>query len=130
MKNKVIVVTGAAGSIGSELVRQIVKFSPEALILIDRNENNLMYLEKDLQEIYPPVNYYPVIANITNEKGMKSIFHKYRPDYVFHAAAYKHVGYMENSIEEAVLNNIYGTYLMAKLAQEFNTFKFVLLSTV
>ncbi|MCK5076803.1 MAG: SDR family NAD(P)-dependent oxidoreductase, partial [Calditrichia bacterium] len=129
LQNKTILITGAAGSIGSELVRQIVKFRPGQVILIDRNENNLMYLEKELQEIYPRVNYFTFIADITNESRIRNIFKEFNPDYVFHAAAYKHVGYMEKSLDEAVKNNIYGTYQIAKLSEQYNVIKFVLMST-
>ena len=129
LNNKVIMITGAAGSIGSELVRQIYRFQPSLLILIDRNENNLMYLEKTLAEIFPAVKYLSLIVDITDVIKLEKVFNKYLPDFIFHAAAYKHVRYMENSPDEAVKNNVYGTYNLAKLAEKYNTFKFVLIST-
>ena len=129
LENKVVLITGAAGSIGSELSRQIAHYQPSNLILIDRNENNLMYLEKELESNIPSLCFHTQIIDITDELKLEKIFKQYTPDYVFHAAAYKHVSYMEKSPDEAVNNNVYGTYHVAKLAEKYNTLKFVLIST-
>jgi len=126
---KIVIVTGAAGSIGSELVKQLSECKPSLMLLIDRNENNLMYLEKALNEIIPKVNYRAMIADITNQKKMEVIFKEFNPQYVFHAAAYKHVSYMEKHPDEAVKNNILGTYSLAKLADKYNVKKFINIST-
>ncbi len=127
--NKRILITGAAGSIGSELVRQLAECRPSLIVLVDRNENNLMYLEKELNEIVPKINYQTMIVDITNERKMDIVYNNIRPQFVFHAAAYKHVSYMEDQPDEAVKNNIFGTYLLAQLANKYKVKKFVMIST-
>ena len=129
LKGKTILVTGAAGSIGSELVRQISQFNPELLVLIDRNENNLMYLIKELDELVPAVRYKTYIGDITDEIKMDQLFDQLRPSYIFHAAAYKHVPFMEDSPDEAIKNNVFGTQIMARMAEKYKAYKFVLIST-
>jgi FlaA1/EpsC-like NDP-sugar epimerase len=129
LKNKVAIVTGAAGSIGSELVRQIAQFDLKNLILLDRNENNLMYLIKEIDDTYPDIKYKSFIVDITNENRLDTIFKEYKPDYIFHAAAYKHVPFMEDSPDEAVKNNVYGTKVVATIAEKYHAYKFVLIST-
>jgi FlaA1/EpsC-like NDP-sugar epimerase len=129
LKGKVIMVSGAAGSIGSELVRQIAQFDPKQLLLIDRNENNLMYLIKEIDDMVPKVKYKTYIVDITDEIKLDQLFDKHRPDYIFHAAAYKHVPFMEDSPDEAIKNNVYGTKIMSGLAEKYQAYKFVLIST-
>lgn len=129
LEGKVIMVTGAAGSIGSELVRQIAQFNPDLLILIDRNENNLMYLIKEIDNMVPAVKYKSYVVDITDEIRLDQLFNKHRPNYIFHAAAYKHVPFMEDSPDEAVKNNVFGTKIMAGLAEKYEAYKFVLIST-
>lgn len=109
LENKKILVTGAAGSIGSELSKQIVKYNPKELILLDINENDLYFLELFLRETYPEIKLNIEIGNIRDKKKMEYLFGKYKPQLVFHAAAHKHVPLMERNPEEAVKNNIYGT---------------------
>jgi FlaA1/EpsC-like NDP-sugar epimerase len=126
---KTILVTGAAGSIGSELVRQIVPFAPRKLILIDQAETPLHYLELESYEFQnAPVTEF-ILCDISNTIRMRHIFGKFRPDLVYHAAAYKHVPMMENNPVEAVLTNIRGTRNLADLSVEFNVGKFIMIST-
>lgn len=129
LHEKTILVTGAAGSIGSELVRQIVKFKPKNLVLIDQAETPLhelmLYLKRKWKD--QSVSYYT--ATITNEMQMEHVFREHKPDYVFHAAAYKHVPMMEMSAANAVLNNCRGTRIVADLSVRYGVKKFVMVST-
>ncbi len=134
IKNKRVMVTGAGGSIGSELVRQIVKYKPKALLMIDIYENGVYDLLTELNLEYikskdkkPDITIQ--IASVYNYPRMKAIMAKFLPDYIFHAAAYKHVPLMEASAVEAVRTNILGTHNMCKLANKFNVKKFVLVSS-
>lgn len=127
--DKIILITGAAGSIGSELARQIFSCKPKDLILIDRNENNMLYLEKELEQFVSNSQYKTIIADITDNYKMELIIKEYQPDYIFHAAAFKHVPYMELSADEAVNNNVWGTFNLAKLAQKYRVYKFIQIST-
>ncbi len=127
--HKTVLVTGAAGSIGSELARQIYSYNITKLILLDRNENNLLYLEKELETRYPEIRYETVVTDITDKAMVERVFRQYRPQYIFHAAAYKHVPYMEKFPAEAVKNNVYGTYVLAGLAEKHHATKFILIST-
>lgn len=129
LENKKILVTGAAGSIGSELSKQIVKYSPEELILLDINENDLYFLELFLRETYPEIKLNIEIGNIRDKKKMEYLFDKYKPQLVFHAAAHKHVPLMERNPEEAVKNNIYGTKNLIESSILNEVEKFVLIST-
>jgi FlaA1/EpsC-like NDP-sugar epimerase len=129
INHKVIMVTGAAGSIGSELVRQLVRFSPRKLILVDQAETPLHYLELESSDfLQVPISEY-ILCDIANTSRMRSIFSRYRPNLVFHAAAYKHVPMMENNPVEAVLTNIRGTRFLADLAIESGVEKFIMIST-
>lgn len=127
--NKIILVTGAAGSIGSEIVKQLSKFQPEKIIVFDQAESPLYDLELDLVEKHNFTNFEIIIGDLTNTHRLKSVFEKYKPSVVFHAAAYKHVPMMENHPSEAVRTNVYGTKMLADFAIEYGVHKFVMIST-
>jgi len=139
IKNKIILVTGAAGSIGSELCRQIMRFYPAKLILVDQDETGIFNITNELQEKFPPQNatfnaqsefgIVSIIADISDERKITSIFEKYNPRIVFHAAAYKHVPLMEENPDEAVKNNVFGTKIVAEAALKSGVEKFVFIST-
>ena len=129
IKGKRVLVTGAAGSIGSEIVRQLLNYSPELIVLCDQAETPLHSLELELQESGKKVNCISYLANITNESRMRQVFTDFKPHYVYHAAAYKHVPMMELCPTEAVRNNVIGTKLIADLATEYNVERFVMVST-
>lgn len=129
LKDRIILVTGAAGSIGSELSRQIVKMNPRKIILIDLNENELYFLELYLRKNFPDLELEIDIASIRDRKKMEYIFKKYKPEIVYHAAAHKHVPLMEKNPEEAVMNNVYGTKNLLELSSENNVSRFILIST-
>lgn len=129
INGKVIMVTGGGGSIGSELCRQIAKFSPKELIILDIYENNAYDLQMELNYNYPNLNKEVIIASIRDEVRIREIFNKYRPEVVFHAAAHKHVPLMEDNPREAIKNNVIGTYNVIKACNEFGTKKFVQIST-
>ncbi len=129
LNNKCILITGAAGSIGSEIVRQVMKFQPSDLILCDAAETPLHTLDLELTEHYKNVNYKTFICNITDEERMEYIFNSVRPDIIFHAAAYKHVPLMEAHPREAVVNNVWGTKVIADLAIKYDCERFVMIST-
>ena len=126
---KEVLVTGAGGSIGSELSRQILRLKPKKIICLDRTENNLFYLEKELSLISSSDTFEVCIGDITNIDRCNKIFNRIRPDIVFHAAAYKHVPLMEQHPEEAIKNNVIGTMNMIMLSDKFNVEKFILIST-
>lgn len=126
---KAILITGAAGSIGSELSRQIIQYSPTKAILLDNNESGLHDLTVELNTKYPEIELVPVLADITISSAIHTIYEKYRPQIVFHAAAYKHVPMLEYYPSEAVRVNIGGTRNIATLAQEFEVERFVLISS-
>ena len=127
--DSVVLVTGAGGSIGSELVRQIAINRPKQLILIDIYENSLYDLEQELLSDFKFLNFEALIASVRNEKRIQEIIKKYNPDIVFHAAAHKHVPLMEHSPNEAIKNNVFGTYNVAKASAENAVKKFILIST-
>ena len=127
--NKTILVTGAAGSIGSEIVKQITRFNPKKIILFDQAESPLYDLELELKEKDNFHNFDIVIGNLTNFYRVKKVFEIYQPSFVYHAAAYKHVPMMENNPSEAILTNVWGTKNIADLAILHNVNKFVLIST-
>lgn len=129
IKNKTIMVTGGGGSIGSELCRQISKFSPKKLIILDIYENNAYDLQMELKTLYPKLNLIVVIASIRDFNRLDEVFNKYRPDVIFHAAAHKHVPLMEDNPREAIKNNIIGTYNLVKCSDKYNVSKFVQIST-
>ena len=129
LENKTLLVTGAAGSIGSELVRQAARHNPKELILFERSENELFKLCNELSEKYPTLSYVPVVGDILDVGTLRDTFALYRPNSVFHAAAYKHVPIMENNCFQAVVNNIFGTYNVALVARQFKVEDFVMLSS-
>lgn len=124
-----ILVTGSAGSIGSEMVRQIASFHPAEMMLIDQAETPQHDIRLMMKNLYPYVKAETVVTSITNEKRMDDIFNKFRPEYVFHAAAYKHVPMMEDNPSESVINNIMGTKILADLSVKYKVKKFVMIST-
>ena len=124
-----ILVTGSAGSIGSEMVRQIATFHPAEMMLIDQAETPQHDIRLMMNKIFPYVKAETVVTSITNEKRMDDIFNKFRPEYVFHAAAYKHVPMMEDNPSESVINNIKGTKILADLSVKYKVKKFVMIST-
>jgi len=129
LKGKTVLVTGAGGSIGSELCRQILANKPKKLIMVDIYENNLFDLSEELKRRFPEADAIPLIASVRDEKRIVEIFELYMPNIVYHAAAHKHVPLMEDSPCEAVKNNCGGTYTLAKLADKYNTEHFILIST-
>ncbi|WP_283592908.1 polysaccharide biosynthesis protein [Paraclostridium bifermentans] len=130
LPNKVVLVTGGGGSIGSELCRQVSSLNPKQLIILDNYENNAYAIQQELVRKYgTSLNLITVIASIREEKRMDEIFNKYKPDVVFHAAAHKHVPLMEKNPSEAVKNNIFGTKNVAVLSDKYKVKRFVLIST-
>ena len=129
LKRKTVMVTGAGGSIGSELCRQIALFQPENMILLGRGENSIYEIFTELKERFPKQKLTPIIADVKNLHRINPIFDQYRPTVVFHAAAHKHVPLMENSPDEAFTNNVLGTYRLANAADSYGTELFVLVST-
>lgn len=129
VSGKVILVSGGGGSIGSELCRQIMRFSPKKLIIVDIYENNAYDIQMELNEKYPENKPVVLIASIRDKKRLEEIFTVHRPQIVFHAAAHKHVPLMEASPKEAVKNNVFGTYNLALTADKFGVEKFVMIST-
>jgi FlaA1/EpsC-like NDP-sugar epimerase len=127
--NKTILVTGAAGSIGSEMVRQLINFNPKKIILFDQAESPLYDMELDLQEKFNFYNFEIVIGNVADQYRMRKLFEAYCPSFVYHAAAYKHVPMMENNPTEALRTNILGTKILADLSHEFKVEQFVMVST-
>lgn len=128
--NKVILVTGGGGSIGSELCRQIASFNPKHLIILDNYENNAYEIQQELKRKYKnEINLSTIIASVREEVRLEEIFKMYRPEVVFHAAAHKHVPLMEDSPSEAIKNNIFGTLNVAKLSDKYKVKRFVLIST-
>ena len=126
---KCVMVTGAGGSIGSELCRQILHFEPSEIVLLGRGENRIFHIERELREKNSAVILTPRIANITDLRRMREIYETHRPDVVFHAAAHKHVPLVENNVGESIINNVLGTKNVADLADEYAVDRFVLIST-
>lgn len=129
IKDKKIIVTGAAGSIGSELSQQIAKFKPSALLLLDQDETGIFNISEELSDSFPKLKTIPLVTNIQDEVKIKGVFQEFQPNIVFHAAAYKHVPLMENQPEEAIKNNILGTEIVAGAAFNQKVEKFIFIST-
>ena len=129
LRGKCILITGAAGSIGSEIARQVALFRPSHLILTDQAETPMHDVRLFMAQSHPDLHVETIVTSICNQEHMEKIFAQYRPEYVFHAAAYKHVPMMEDNPAEAVQNNIYGTRVIADLAVKYGTKKFVMVST-
>jgi len=129
-RDKRILVTGAGGSIGSELCRQLATMEPREIVLLDKDENSIFEIDNDLKEVgVNGVRVYPVIANIKNDDRLRLLFDKYKPEIVFHAAAHKHVPLMEQNVTEAVLNNVLGTKNVVEVASAFGVERFTFIST-
>ena len=124
-----ILITGSAGSIGSEMVRQIASFTPSEMMLIDQAETPQHDIRLMMQKKWPNIKVHTVVTSICKEKRMENVFAQFRPDYVFHAAAYKHVPMMEDNPSESVQNNVYGTKVLADLSVKYGVKKFVMIST-
>jgi FlaA1/EpsC-like NDP-sugar epimerase len=129
LTDKNVLVSGAAGSIGSEICRQVARFMPERLILLDNAETPLFYIERELAASFPELRIVPVIGDVKNKEKIDLIFDEFSPDVVFHAAAYKHVSMMEYNPTEAISNNIGGTRVMADAAHRFGVRDFVMISS-
>jgi len=129
LKGQVVLVTGGGGSIGSELCRQVARFEPKQLLILDIYENNAYMLHQELLRRYPYLDQRVLIASVRDRARMEAIFDKYRPDVVFHAAAHKHVPLMESNPTEAIKNNVFGTLNVAECAHKYGTKRFVLIST-
>ena len=129
VSGKTVMVTGGGGSIGSELCRQLVSHKPKCLIIFDIYENNAYDIQQELKMKYPEANVVTLIGSVRNISRLDSVFAQYRPDIVYHAAAHKHVPLMEVSPNEAVKNNVVGTWNVAKMADKYNVSKFVMIST-
>lgn len=129
IENKVVMVTGGGGSIGSELCRQIAKFSPKLLLILDIYENNAYELENEIISNFKNLKEKVLIASVREEKRLENIFNEYKPQVIFHAAAHKHVPLMERNPEEAIKNNVIGTLNVAECAHKYGAERFVLIST-
>ncbi len=129
IEDKTVMVTGGGGSIGSELCRQIATFNPKRLIIFDIYENNAYELQMELRKKFPQLKLEVLIGSVRDCKRLEEVFEKYRPRVVFHAAAHKHVPLMEDSPNEAIKNNVYGTYNVASTCEKFGVERFVLIST-
>ncbi len=129
IKGKTVLVTGGGGSIGSQLCRQVMEFSPKRLVVLDIYENNVYNLLREFTELYPDVNIDAEIASVRDMARMDEVFAKHRPNMVFHAAAHKHVPLMEANPGEAVKNNVFGTYNTVVCADKYGAEKFVFIST-
>ena len=129
IENKTILITGAGGSIGSELCRQIIKYNPSQLVMLDIYENNLYNIELELKEQYSHIDIKAIVGSVRDIKRLENIFETYNPYLVFHAAAHKHVPLMEASPLEAIKNNVFGTYNVVNCADKYNCKKMILIST-
>ena len=129
IRDRIVLVTGAGGTIGSELCRQIARLNPRQLVLVGRGENSIFHIDQELRRTFPGLNPIPVIADIRHQKRISQVFHDYYPDVVFHAAAHKHVPLMEQNPTEAIENNTIASANLATLAEKVGVSTFVLIST-
>lgn len=129
IKTKVVLITGAAGSIGSEIVRQVVQYNPNLIILLDQAETPMHNLKLELEELYPDQSFSTFLGDVRNKERMEYMIDMYRPDYIYHAAAYKHVPLMEDNPVESIQVNVNGTKIMADLAVKYKVQRFVMVST-
>lgn len=129
LRNRTVLVTGAGGSIGSELCRQVIRFAPSRLLMLDQSENSIYEIHQELADTGEGVGLNPLIFNVREQASVDLVFSKYRPHVVFHAAAHKHVPLMENNPAEAVKNNILGTWQVARAAEKYGTETFIFIST-
>lgn len=129
LTGKVVMVTGAGGSIGSELIRQVTNYEPKLILLVERAEYLLFQIERELVKDFSETNFLPLIADVCDEPRMREIFNQYKPEVIFHAAAHKHVPLMEANVNEAIKNNVFATKQLGELAGQFGTKDFVLIST-
>lgn len=129
LEGKTILITGAGGSIGSEIVRQVSKYHPNTIVLLGHGENSIYLIYHEIIEKYPHINYVPMIADVQDYERILAVFKKYQPNIVYHAAAHKHVPLMESNPMEAIKNNVYGTYNVAKAVDQTGVPKMVMIST-
>jgi FlaA1/EpsC-like NDP-sugar epimerase len=129
LRGRTVLVTGGAGSIGSELARQVAGYEPALLVLVDQAESPLYFVDLEIRQSHPDVELVPLVADVTDQGRMDQIFSRYRPSHVFHAAAYKHVPMMESNVVEAVHNNVFGTFTVAQAAVRHGARKFILISS-
>jgi len=129
LKSRIILITGAAGSIGSEIVRQVVQYSPNLIVLLDQAESPMHTLKLELEEQYPDQNFCTFLGDVRNKERMEYMVEMFRPDYIYHAAAYKHVPLMEDNPVESIQVNVKGTKIMADLAVKYKVERFVMVST-
>lgn len=129
LEGRTVLITGAAGSIGSELCRQVLRFRPARLLLVDHNENGLFYIERELRQLSSKASLVPLLCDITDRDRVEWVFRRYRPSVVFHAAAHKHVSMMEGNSPAAVKNNVFGTMTVADAAHAHSADTFVMIST-
>ncbi|MEN3004755.1 nucleoside-diphosphate sugar epimerase/dehydratase [Dehalobacterium formicoaceticum] len=129
LKDQVVLITGGGGSIGSELCRQVAHYQPKTLLIFDSCENNVYEIDMELKKSFPHLKIVPMVKNVQDRKALINTFMKYRPQIVFHAAAHKHVPMMEYNPEDAIKNNVLGTYNVAQAADMFHAKKFVFIST-
>jgi len=129
LRGRCVMVTGAGGSIGAEICRQVLKYQPESMVLVERFESALFFIHRELETEAPSTVCHPCIADIVDGPRMEAVFERHRPDIVFHAAAHKHVPMMESNPGEAIKNNVFGTKAVADLARQYDVEQFVLIST-
>ena len=129
LNGKTVMVTGAGGSIGSELSRQLASFHPRRLILFERSENELHRIEVELHGLYPDLDYVPVVGDILDVSALRDVMAEHRPQSIFHAAAYKHVPMMEKNCFQAIVNNVFGTYNVALVARQYGVGDFLMISS-
>src|SRR5205823_2549623 len=129
LRGKRVLVTGAGGSIGSELARQIASFEPAELVLLDHAENGLYFVHNEVAATHPALSLHPVVSELRDVEGLNGVLGRFHPEVVFHAAAHKHVPLLEANPREAVLNNIVGTRNLVDAADRVGVSRFVLIST-